>query len=659
MTVASAQPTRQALISHCVRTIAVLTAVMVANASADVTIVADPTRPFDAIAALVRTRRDPAHAGDPITVAFTPGTYVLDRPLVIPPLPGPITFAARGGPVVISGGRTIADWRTATLAGHACWAAEVPRLRAGESFRELWVNDRRALRARFPAHGFLAAVVPDATDALVTPGQTAFYYRPGDVLDGPVAPGAEAVIGDRWVESRLPIQQIDPATRQVRGRVATVFKLQDGDPFWLEGSPQWMTEPGSWYFDRRNAVLYYLPRPGEAMATSTAVIPRLAMLLDVRGGDRLTFRGLTFAHSEWGLPPSPPLGPPVIGGFAQAAVGVPAAVTLSGSHDCRFEACAFTHLGDVGIELGRGCQRDVIDHCTFTDLGAGGVKIGEAERRTAAVDQTFANTVSNCRVTDGGYLFPSACGIWVGQSYDNRISHNEIADLLYSGISVGWTWGYGPSLARGNVIEGNLVHHIGRRSNGDAPLLSDMGGLYLLGVRAGTVVRDNVFHDIAARSYGGWGIYLDEGSSDVLVQGNLVYRTTHGGFHQHYGRDNVVRNNVFALGRDVQIARTKVEPHTSFTFEHNIIWWDTGVFTTTGPSGVTFDDNLYGCVGQGRLKFGDLTWPQWQAAGEDTRSTLGDPKFVDLQRDIFTLRPDSPALRSGFMPLAVKDAGPR
>src|SRR6185295_12094786 len=116
----------------------------------------------------------------------------------------------------------------------------------------------------------------------------------------------------------------------------------------------------------------------------------------------------------------------------------------------------------------------------------------------------------------------------------------------------------------GNTILCNEVERIGAREVGGEPALGDMAGIYTLGTQNGTVIRNNYFHDIAGRSIA-WGIYFDEGSTGIVAENNLVLRTTHGGFHQHYGRDNVVRNNVFAQGRDAQLWKTRREEHRAFT----------------------------------------------------------------------------------------------
>jgi hypothetical protein len=260
-------------------------------------------------------------------------------------------------------------------------------------------------------------------------------------------------------------------------------------------------------------------------------------------------------------------------------------------------------------------------------------------------------------------MFHSAVGVWIGQSSDNIIRHNDIGDLFYTGISIGWTWGYGKSLAGGNRVELNEVHHIGVKSDGDGPILSDMGGIYTLGKQPGTVILNNRWHDIAGLRYGGWGIYFDEGSSGIVAASNVVWRTTHGGFHQHYGETNIVFNNIFAFGRDAQLQRTRAEPHTSFSFETNIVYFDSGNLLAGDWSGGQFemDGNVYfdarAGAGPNTLRFGSDTLDQWRARGHDQNSIVADPLLVVTRENYVQLQTNSPAFKMGFHPIDTSQAG--
>ncbi len=291
--------------------------------------------------------------------------------------------------------------------------------------------------------------------------------------------------------------------------------------------------------------------------------------------------------------------------------------------------------------------------------------MAKAGIREQAAEQTSGNEVSGCRIYDGGKMFASAIGIWIGQSPSNRLLHNLIHDFYYTGISIGWTWGYGPALATNNTVAFNHVHHIGVKSDGDGPILSDMGGIYTLGKQPGTTVRNNLWHDIAGLRYGGWGIYFDEGSSGIVAESNVVYRTTHGGFHQHYGETNVVRNNIFAFARDQQIQRSRDEPHVSFTFVTNIVYFDSGKLLGSewkGDANYQMDWNVYfdtrAGAKPGNLPVGPCTWQKWQERGHDLHSLVADPLFVAPRQNDFRLRANSPALAIGFQPIDLSHVGP-
>jgi parallel beta-helix repeat protein len=192
-----------------------------------------------------------------------------------------------------------------------------------------------------------------------------------------------------------------------------------------------------------------------------------------------------------------------------------------------------------------------------------------------------------------------------------------------------------------------------------------MGGIYTLGKQPRTRILNNLWHDIAGIQYGGWGIYLDEGSSGILVQSNVVYRTTHGGFHQHYGETNILENNLFAYARDHQIQRTRPEPHSSFSFLTNIIYFDKGKLLGGDWSGDKYviDWNLVydtrSASNPAATPFGEVTLEKWQARGHDIHSIIADPLFIAPLRDDFRLQPSSPALTMGFRPIDLSSIGPR
>jgi len=600
----------------------------------------------------------------PVIVFLRGGTYFLREPLVLTAEDSgtascPIVYSAYPGEEpTVSGGISISGWREVELNGRVVWEAEIPEVRErGLLFRELWLNGARLVRARYPNEGYLSLVEsPDVNEG--TPwneGQRRFRFHEGDLKAWPGMGTAEAVVMNRWVESRLPVAGVDERSCTITFKKSSVFRLDPGDLYYIENALEFLDSPGEWYLDPSTGLLYYAPKHQESMETSEAIAPLLSQLLRLEGDPNsgllvrhVVFRGITFAHTEWSLPPE-------LSGFPQAAVGVPASVYCEGVADCVFELCRFVHMGTYALEFSRGCRDNTVTLCEFSDLGAGGIKIGEQTLREREAERTFNNTVLNCHIHDGGLMFHSAVGIWIGQSYNNRVSHNHIHDFYYTGISVGWTWGYGASLAKGNVIEFNHVHNIGVRSDGDGPILSDMGGVYTLGVQPGTVIRFNLFHDIAGLRYGGWGIYLDEGSTDILVENNVVYNTTHGGFHQHYGRENVVRNNIFAFGRDAQIQRSRSESHRSFTFERNIVYWREGELLAGkwDDPNFTLDNNLYWREGGGEIKFAGLSWDEWRNRGLDVHSLIADPLFANPANGDFGLDPESPALSLGFEPIDV------
>jgi len=209
------------------------------------------------------------------------------------------------------------------------------------------------------------------------------------------------------------------------------------------------------------------------------------------------------------------------------------------------------------------------------------------------------------------------------------------------------------------VIEFNHMHDIGQG------LLSDMGAVYTLGPQPGTVVRNNLIHDVSSFTYGGWGLYTDEGSTGIVLENNIVYRCKSAGFHQHYGKENVVRNNIFAFNVEHQLMRSREEAHLSFFFTNNIVLFNSGnlLGSTWKNDQFVIDGNLYWdsrrTTNAPKPKFSDAALDEWKARGHDTNSVFANPRFVNAAKGDFHFRPDSPAAGMGFKPIDLSSVGVR
>lgn len=610
----------------------------------------------------------------PVTVYLRGGSYELAEPLVFTPddsgtPENPITYAAYPGETpIVSGGREIQGWERVTnrrllkRAGGELWMASVPGVKAGKwYFHELFVNGSRRQRARTPNRGFFQV------DGDIRHGKQAqFKFHPGDIRPSWAVQGdVEVVALQSWAEFRMYIRAVDKATHTVTlSTTAASSNRAETARYWVENTMDALDAPGEWYLDRKNGIVYYRHEPGENLDHIRVIAPALEQLVRFEGRNGtgwvhdIRLHGLTLTDTDWSMGPD---------GYVdlQAAYDIPAAVEGMGTRSITVESCTFEHLGGYGVEFGGGPTRwwgvrqgskdDRIVGNDMFDLGAGGVKIGDPKDPNSEGQATDGNVVSDNHIHNIGLVYPAAVGIWVGESSDNMISHNEINDTYYSGISVGWTWGYGPTATKGNLIEFNKIYNIGRG------LLSDMGCIYTLGVQPGTVERNNLCHDVSRYRYGGWGLYTDEGSSDIVIENNVVYRTEDGGFHQHYGANNIVRNNIFAYGKEAQIRRSREESHLSFTFEHNIVYWDSGKLLdgTWANNEFHFDHNLYYRTDGHPVLFGKQSFAEWKARGQDVHSLIAYPLFVDPSKGNFSLKPGSPAFSIGFKPIDLSLVGPQ
>ena len=649
--------------------------------------------PFQTLTRAQQAVRDLKATGtltEQVTIYIKGGTYSITEPLLLTDEDSgnercPITYTALPGEkVLLSGGERINGWKR--YKGDI-WVTTLPEVQEGKWwFRQLYVNGELRGRARTPNQSvFEVAATTDTTTSMRSyqvPSDS-FIYREGDLDPKWKHPeNGEAIIYHYWTDSHLPIQSIDGKKNCITFGYSSGKVFRDGfhgdlARYVVENILETLDQPGEWVLERSTGRLYYMPLPGEDLTTAEVIAPKTEKLIQFKGNPRegkfveyVNFRNLAMGYTNFNLPWGDC-------NNSQGSASVSACIEMTGSRHCSIEQCKLYNLGTFAVELFDGCTFNRFCGNQLENLAAGGFRLRGTEPGNLPSLRTGNNTISDNTIAYYGLTYPSAVGILVMHSDCNTIAHNLIHHGDYTGISVGWSWGYQRSAARNNLIEQNHIHDIGYHN-----LLSDMGGIYTLGLSPGTAVRNNLVHDVNANRYGGWGIYADEGSTSVLIENNIVYNTKYGTFNIHSAKDLTVRNNIFAMGRLQQYSRSKQEKHTTAYFEGNIIYWTQGKLMveeykwdnirykmSTNPyappieTNVTYvsDWNIFynPNLTRDQLDFGERSWEQWQAEGHDLHSLYVDPMFVDPENHDFRLRPDSPALKLGFQPIDMSHVGPR
>jgi len=595
----------------------------------------------------------------------------------------PITYrAATPETATISGGKRITGWRDA---GNGVWRADVPAVREGKLyFHQLFVNGRRAMRARSPNQGF-----HHTTGLIKRPEHTrrqadGFYYA-GDEITAEVAadPDTMLIVYQSWLSRQYRIKEFRPDTKAVLlDPQMDVMRVRSR--YFIENSRSCLDAPGEWYLDRKTGVLSYLPLPGEDMTKAEIIAPVTPSLIQFKGDpengkyvEYLHFRDLQFAHADWTMQ-----GRSISGGQARCPMGFEnpdvvlesGAISAIGLRHSSFERCEISQVGAHAVTLLQGCSDNAIRQCHLHDLGGGGVylywaipKEGKRPswRPRGAFDHIVRNTIDNCYIHDMTKVFNGSVGVLAGScAAYNRITHNEISHGDYTGISVGWGWGANKKSGYyhdGNVVEYNHVHHVMNH------LLDDGGGIYLLGWQKGARVCYNYIHDIHhdPLGHGAKGIYPDQGTSGVLFEGNVVHDVAQG-FGGNGGHESIVRNNIFAFSQKSGVIggskwwgeQVRYNPNP-IVFENNIVYGPdaAAMVMRTGytPEAQVSRQNVYWAGPDGaegtlfsgaEQKF--VSFADWQAKGNDAGSIMADPLFVDAAARDLRLRPDSPALKLGF-----------
>ena len=621
----------------------------------------------------VKAEREAGNA-DPLTIWIKAGTYCVEETLTIDGVMSDLTIEPFGdGEVRVFGAYRLTGFEPDTFNGVDCLSAT---LRDDDEFTDFFVNGQRSSMTRYPAEGYLFPVEWENDDGGLFSGSK-WFVAPDDGMDDFTNIEKIRLTGFHyWVDEHAPLESYDPETNKVTlfcptrctiaddagSCVALMYYLENVRETFGAHKDEWYAEDGK---------LYYIPRD-ESITPETieAYVPTVTKLFDIHGTEEKPVTGLTIRGIEMGTTKSDYqtlyFGE-YFGSDNQGCSWMDAFIMLEYTDGCVFEDCRLINYGWHGIALSYGSKNARISRCEFYGGGGCGVKI-TGDMNEEGPRATDHNTVEDCTITHCGQVHHASVGIMIQDSGSNVIQHNEVAYMTYSGISVGWKWGYEPNPSHDNLVTWNHVHHIGDEK------LSDLAGIYTLGVQNGTVISNNLIHDVryADYGYGARGFGMDQGSSFITFENNIVYNVQTSCLGCGIGEGSVIRNNIF-----VSTGEAVVDDGTDE--KHNTLNFDTNIFCIAGTRPI-HDTKRNGlskkCVKSTNNLIFNLTGDEIIATNlsegkqfnlEDTQkffnlevgSVIADPKFADVENHDFTLAEDSPAIAMGFVPFDLSDVGPR
>ncbi|OQP59804.1 right-handed parallel beta-helix repeat-containing protein [Niastella populi] len=539
-------------------------------------------KPMATVAMALRKAREMRRLNDPavangVHIIVENGVYALSEPLFVrpedsgTPTSPTIIEAAPGARPVLSGGLQVKGWRKATenipglpaAARGKVWVANAP-VEAGRllDFRQLWINDQKAVRARDRNADSMNRI-------LSWNHQTEQCWIPKPKAAGwDKAAGMEMYIHQWWAIAILRIKSVtvkgDSALLsfyQPESRIQSehpwpapwISQKTGNSAFYLTNAIQFLDEPGEWYLDVQKQRIVYWPRNNEELPTAQVVAPCLQNIARIEGTiddpvSHVYFKGIDFKHTTWLRPSQAGHVPLQAGMFLldayklkipgtpdkkglenQAWIGrQPGGVELQFVNNTGFERCNFSHMAATGLDYIKGTQYDTIIGCTFRDIAGTAIQAGyfsdpafethlpynPADERELCRKLTISNSyITNCANEDWGCV-----GISAGYVQGINIVHNELNDLPYSGICVGWGWTKTINAMRNNRVHANLVHHYAKH-------MYDVGGLYTLSAQPGSVISENYVHTILKAPYAHdpnhfFYMYLDEGSAYLTLKDN-------------------------------------------------------------------------------------------------------------------------------------------
>ena len=571
--------------------------------------------------------------------------------------------AATGAAPIVSGAKTISGW---VSAGGGQYKANV----GSSAFRQLYVNGIEASRAQSPDNGWYQILASSSANKTIT-------VPAGSVGSWAGQGTPEMVLETQWGESYLRVSSI-----QVSGSTATVSfnaaeagiifqrpnpTLANGSPFRWQNEAAFVTQPGEWYLDSASSTVYYLPRAGEDMATASVTAPALQTLVDVSGANlnspaqNISFAGITFTGTTWMYATTSGYLNSQGGNYTldanlqnQQHVGrPPAAVHVSVANNIQITGDTFRDVGSTALDLDHGTHTSSAVGNIINGSAGNGIMVGKFADPTVEMGTLYnppsspagedvrevatGNTVNDNLITRTGTDYFGTAAINVGWTSGTTIEHNEISDVPWAGISVGWGWTPSTSAAKNNTV---MYNEIGNALN----RLCDTGAIYHLSDDPGSTFSNNYIHDMnesaAACDSPIAGLYFDEGSNEYTASNNVISNVTTPIAQNRNGTTVTLSNNTSSgttviQGAGLEAAYASLRNSVDLAYGRNATASST-TWVTFAPS---FANDGLGSTG-------------WSPTGTDTNAwwqvDLGSATSIDQVQVLTRQDLDNSPTRTGF-----------
>ena len=481
-----------------------------------------------------------------ITVYLRGGEYKITEPVSLNSANGgagnvSVTYASYPGETaILDGGTNISGWEEQS---GGIWRAKVlPNMH----FRNLYINGKKAIRARFPNEGSFLTLPGDPD------GDEIIIEKNAQLADFQKSDPPELCVLVEWMEKKLRIAEYSEsealASVKLFGEEQTALsnapqgaKISKGRAYWLENSLDWLDSGGEWYLDRAEGYVYYMPHSYENMNEVRAEAGGAETLLKIEGTDaspvkNVTIENISFINTGWTRPDEFGFvdiqGNSIVPENMELAKDsqyrhslkkdkMPGALHVLYADNITVKGCTFENLAAGGAVFEAGGSDINITRNNFSEIGGNAIEIGGDYYRARKTSMYHKNvTVADNFIEKAASDYYGGVGILAYYVTKLTIEHNYLRDLPYSGISAGWGWAADEAVPEASdyTIRCNKIENFMTQ-------LRDGGGIYVTNpIKGNNIIENNYIignSNCFLPTSGTIAVYHDGASDNWTTTGNV------------------------------------------------------------------------------------------------------------------------------------------